>query len=50
VKRLPGKGLWFKSNGHLRIEDYYDADWAGCVDDRRSTTGYCVRVGGNLVA
>jgi hypothetical protein len=50
IKESPVKGLWFKSNGHLRIEGYYDADWVGCVDDCRSTTGYCVHVGGNLVA
>jgi hypothetical protein len=34
----------------LRIEGYCDADWAGCVNDRRSTTSYCVHVGDNLVA
>jgi hypothetical protein len=34
----------------LIIEGYCDVDWAGCVDDRRSTTGYYVRVGDNLVA
>jgi hypothetical protein len=50
IKRSPGKGLWFRSSGHLRIEGYCDADWAGCMDDRRSTTGYCVFVGGNLVS
>ncbi|XP_020245284.1 uncharacterized protein LOC109823418 [Asparagus officinalis] len=50
IKGSPGKGLWFRSFGHLRIEGYCDADWAGCMDDRRSTTGYCVFVGGNLVS
>jgi hypothetical protein len=26
IKGSPRKGLWYKSNGHLRIEGYYDAD------------------------
>jgi hypothetical protein len=50
LKSSPGKGLIFKSNGHLKVEGYCDADWASCLDDRRSTSGYCVFVGGNLVS
>jgi hypothetical protein len=50
LKGTPGKGLWFKANGHLTVDGYSDADWASCLDDRRSTSGYCVFVGGNLVA
>ena len=34
----------------MRIEGYSDADWAGSLGDRRSTTGYCAIVGGNLVS
>jgi len=49
LKSSPGKGLMFRSNGHLDVEGYCDADWASCLDDRRSTSGYCVFVGGNLV-
>ena len=26
-----------------------DADWAGCPESRKSTSGYCIQVMGNLV-
>jgi hypothetical protein len=50
LKETPGRGLWFRKNGHLNLEGYCDADWASSRDDRRSTSGYCVFVGGNLVS
>ncbi|KAM1986928.1 hypothetical protein ACFX15_034261 [Malus domestica] len=36
-------------NRHLEIKGYTDADWAGNITDRRSTSGYFTFVGGNLV-
>jgi hypothetical protein len=50
LKGTPGRGIWFRKNGHLNLEGYCDADWASSRDDRRSTSGYCVFVGGNLVS
>jgi hypothetical protein len=50
LKSGPGKGLFFKSHGHMKVEGYCDADWTSCLDDRRSTSGYCVFIGGNLVS
>jgi len=39
----------FSKNAHLKIEGYTDADWAGNILDRKSTSGYFTFVGGNLV-
>ena len=49
LKGTPGKGLLFEDRGHLEVEVYTDDDWAVSVTDRRSTSGYCTFVGGNLV-
>jgi hypothetical protein len=49
LKANPGRGLLFKKNEQLSMEVYTDADYAGSVSDRRSTTRYCMFLGGNLV-
>lgn len=33
----------------MRVEAYTDVDYAGSVTDRRSTSGCCTFIGGNLV-
>lgn len=50
LKKAPGRGILYANHGHTHIECFSDADWAGSKVDRRSTSGYCVFVGGNLVA
>lgn len=61
LKTTPGLGILYSDQGHCRvgafteegdgrISGFSDADWAGCPISRRSTTGYCVFVGGNLVS
>ncbi|CAL2227906.1 unnamed protein product [Prunus armeniaca] len=49
LKSAPRRGLLFEKNGHLDLEGYTDADYAGNITDRRSTSGYFTFVGGNLV-
>ena len=50
LKEAPGRGILYKKHRHARIECLLDADWARSKEDRRSTSGYCVFVGGNLVS
>lgn len=40
----------YQNYGHTSIECFTDADWVGSKMDRRSTTGYCVFVGENLIS
>ena len=49
LKASLGKGLLFKKGEILSMKVYTDADYAGSIVDRRSTTGYCMFLGGNLV-
>ncbi len=49
LKNAPGHGLFYRSFGHLRIEGYTDTNWARSPSNRKSNTGYCTFIGGNLV-
>lgn len=49
LKGNPGRGILFKRGESMTIEAYTDADYAGSLVDRRSTSGYCTFLGGNLV-
>ena len=49
LKGTPRKGLMFRKQDNLQIKVYTDADWAGSSIDRRSTSGNCTFIGGNLV-
>jgi hypothetical protein len=35
-------GLQLRASASLELIAYSDADWAGCPDTRRSTSGYCI--------
>ncbi|KAL6311476.1 hypothetical protein AAG906_012064 [Vitis piasezkii] len=49
LKKSPGRGLYFKKTSSREVEVFTDADWARSLTNRRSTTGYCSYVWGNLV-
>ncbi|KAG7641364.1 Ribonuclease H-like superfamily [Arabidopsis suecica] len=48
LKGSSGQGIWMGKNSSTEIVGYCDADYAGDRGDRRSTTGYCTFIGGNL--
>jgi len=50
IKGSPGKGLLYGHNNHTKFVCYSDVDWAGSSSDRRSTFGYCVSIGDNLIS
>jgi hypothetical protein len=43
-------GLTMRRSSPIELVVYTDADWAGCPDTRRSTSGYAVFLGDNLVS
>ncbi|RVW93484.1 putative mitochondrial protein [Vitis vinifera] len=50
IKGAPDQGMLYEDMGHTQIVGYTDADWAGSPSARRSTSGYCVFIGGNLIS
>ena len=50
IKGTPSQWVLYENRGHTQIVGYCDADWVCSPADRRSTFGYCVFIGGNLVS
>ena len=50
LKHTVSHGLFLRRNSSHHLTAYSDADWAGCPDDRRSTSGFCIYLGSNLIS
>ena len=50
INGTPDYGLWYSKDLNACLAGYLDADWAGSVDDRKSTTEGCFYLGNNLVS
>ncbi|XP_031268154.1 secreted RxLR effector protein 161-like [Pistacia vera] len=49
IKGTLNFGLQLKPASSLHAKCYADVDWGSNVEDRRSTSGYCVYLGPNLI-
>jgi len=50
LKSTIDHGLLIKKCSSTQLFAYSDADWAGCPDNRKSSSGYCVFLGSNLLS
>jgi hypothetical protein len=50
LQGMPDYGFLLRRSSSSDLVVYTDADWAGCPDSRRSTLGYAVFLGDNLIS
>jgi histone deacetylase 1/2 len=50
VKHTLNLSIHIRKSPSLLVSAFSDADWAGCSDDRKSTGGYAVFLGPNLIS
>ena len=50
LRGTPSLGLLIRPSASSELIVYSDADWVGCPDTRKSTSGYAVFLGDNLVS
>ncbi|XP_065633621.1 secreted RxLR effector protein 161-like [Quercus suber] len=43
-------GIWYSRGSNACLAGYSNADWAGCIDDRKSTSSGCFYLENNLVS
>lgn len=37
-------------NDNFKLISFFDSDWAGCIDDRKSTTGFVLSLGSGAIS
>jgi hypothetical protein len=50
VKGSMSMGLHIGRSSSMLVSGFCDADWASCLDDRRSTSGFAIFLATNLIS
>ena len=50
LKKTPGQGFFLSAQFDLKLKCYCDADWAACIDTRRSIPSFCIFLGESLIS
>lgn len=50
IKATPGQGIMLSAASTLHLKVYSYSDWGGCIDTRRSVTGFTVFIGDSIIS
>ncbi|XP_012700229.1 uncharacterized protein LOC105914105 [Setaria italica] len=50
IRQCTSLGIKIHKSSSTLVSAFLDADWAGCIDDRKSTGGFAVFLGNNLIS
>ena len=50
IKGMKNYGIMYETEKDFKLTRYTDSDWAGSVDDRKSTSGYVFQLGNKVVS
>ena len=50
IRGIVEYGLVYEGKGGVQLAGFIDADWEGCVEDRKSTSRCCFNIGSGVVS